>query len=337
MNTTRKMLAGLCAFLFVTSGVAALLLFNVERKAFSPGAYKQTFRQQGLYENASGLIAETIMTSAGNPNDAFVLLSVLSRDELELVISTLLPPQELETLTDGLLDSIFAFLNGDTDSVTVPLRSFKQNLTGEGGVRAIAQVMQLHQDCSTAQLLQMGLGVLATGQGAFLCKPPDNMMGLVMPLIGTQLQFIAGGLPDEMTLFTAAQSGTSRDFRPQLNRIRTVMKLSLILPLVFLLAVTFLVVRSLEDWLKWWGIPSLVMGILVTITAFAAAPLIPSLMGSMIAQGTPDMPTAFQELARNLAGALTREILRPAAIQGIILTLTGSVMVVINAIINRNG
>jgi hypothetical protein len=112
------------------------------------------------------------------------------------------------------------------------------------------------------------------------------------------------------------------------------MKLSLFLPLVFLLAITFLVVRSLNDWLKWWGIPLLITGIFGTLTALAAAPLVSSMMGVMFSQNSPDMPAIFLELIRNMTGSLTREILRPVTIQGILLTVIGFVMLVVNAFIH---
>jgi hypothetical protein len=252
---------------------------------------------------------------------------------LEVVISALLPPAELEAVTDEFLDSLFAYLNMRSDSVTLSLRSIKQNLAGDGGARAISQILQAQPDCTAEQLLQMGMDALSTDQGMILCKPPEELMGLVMPLAEAQLQVVSRSLPDDLPIIAAGQG---EDIRPQLNRIRTGMKLSLLVPLAFLLAITFLAVRSLVDWLKWWGIPFLVTGILVTLTAMFAAPLAPPLVGSLIAQSGFSMPAVFSELVRDVAGSLTREIFRPVAIQGIVLLLIGAVMVVVNAVLNRN-
>jgi len=335
MTASRKILAWIFAFLFVASGFAALLFTNIERKMFSSGTYKQAFKQEGLYNDAAGLFAGVVMTYAEDSNSALGLITVLDKKELERVISALLPPQELEVVADGFFDSVFDFMDRKTDSISVSMTSIKQNLTGEGGIQAITQIMQAYPDCTPAQLLQMGLGVLLLDNGTSLCNPPVNLMGLVTPLIKTQLQLVAQSLPDELPIFDAGKFETSRDFRPVLKNLRTAMKLSLLLPLVSLLAVTILAVRSLDDWLKWWGIPILIIGILGTFTALAAAPLLPSMMETLFRQGGPVMPVIFLELVRDVAGTLTREILRPVAIQGISLTLIGAVMVVISAFNNR--
>ncbi len=336
MTGARKIFAGIFAILFIASGFAALFLSNMERKAFSSETYKQAFKREGLYNDVAGLFAGVVMTYAEDSNSALELITVLGKDELELVISALLPQQELEAVADGFFDSVFTFLNEEADSISIPTTSIKQNLAGEGGIYAITQIMQAYPDCSPAQLLQMGLGILFLDNGTTLCNPPDELMGLVIPLIETQLQLVARSLPDELPIITAGQIESSGDFRPQLMKIRTAMKLSLLLPLVFLLVVTFLAVRKLDDWLRWWGIPILTLGILGTITALAAAPLVPSMTGTLFRQAGPALPDVFLNMVRDVSGTLTREILRPVAIQGIALMLAGAVMVVVSAIINRN-
>jgi len=49
LQTLGKFIAGICAVLFIITGVMALVLFNIERKAFSSTTYKQAFENQNLY------------------------------------------------------------------------------------------------------------------------------------------------------------------------------------------------------------------------------------------------------------------------------------------------
>lgn len=332
MTKGRRALAGICAFLFIVSGFVSLLLTNIERKTFSSETYKQAFRQQGLYAKVPALFVEMAAASAREPgNNVFSFASRLDRDDLELAITAMLPPEEFEALMDGFLDSTFAFVNGEADSVSVSLIPFKRSMTAEQGAQAILKIMLAQPDCTLEQLAQMGLG----GDVIF-CKPPEEAMNLVAPLIGTQLQFMAGGMPDELVILSTAQSASLFDERAQLNRIRTAVKLSLLLPLALLLAVTLLAVRGLSDWLKWWGIPFLITGILGTLTAMLIAPLAPSVVGNALLQNTPAIPAELLAMARDAAVAITREVFRPVAIQGIILTATGSVMIIVNAIVRRN-
>jgi hypothetical protein len=335
MTTFRKILAGVCAFLFVVSGFAALLLINVEQKVFSPGTYKQVFEQIGLYEDSAGLFAGLMVTQSEGSDGALALFSAFDREELELVISSLLPPEELKTLTNALLDSAFAFLNGETDSITISLASIKRYMAGEGGAQAVTRLLEIQPDCTPEQLFQMGLDALSNNGGMILCKPPEEMMGLVTPLIESQLEVMSRGLPDELTVFTAAQIGAARDLRPQLKNIRTLMKWSAALPLFFLIALTLLIVRTRNEWLRWWGIPFLITGILGAAFALTAAPLLALTMETLFRQGGSDIPAVLQELAQNMTGALAREILKPVSIQGLILAAIGLAMAVVNAILNR--
>ena len=141
MKDIGKILAGVCAVLFVISGVTALLIFNIEQKTFAPETYKQAVKEQGLYAQTPTLIASLLIEYSNNSISANALLSLLDKNELTLVVSSLLPPADIEAITNGTLDSGFAFINGESDSVTLSLLPLKRNLAGEGGVRAFTQIL----------------------------------------------------------------------------------------------------------------------------------------------------------------------------------------------------
>jgi hypothetical protein len=326
MKEIGKVIAGICAFFFVLSGAGALLLFNIERKAFSSETYKQAFKEQGLYAQAPSLIANLMIESANEPGKATVLSTVLNKDELAFVISSLLPPAEIEAMTNGALDSTFAFISGETDSVVISLLPIKQNMAGEGGLRALTQILQTQPDCTMEQLLQMGAGLLSPNSGLMMCNPPQEVLQMVMPLIESQLQFMTSGIPNELTLITAGRADSS-NFRVRLDRIRTVMKLTFLLPLFLLLALTLFAVRSLNDWLKWWGIPFFITGLLTILLALIGAPLIRFFMETAILQGNANTPIVLLDTMQSVSGSLARQILKPVAIQGLVLAVLGAGMV----------
>ncbi len=72
-------------------------------------------------------------------------------------------------------------------------------------------------------------------------------------------------IPDQLTLLSAPPQNDPRD---KLQTARMVMRLSPILPLGFLLLMTIITVRSLKNWLDWWGIPLFITG---GLTAFSGA------------------------------------------------------------------
>ena len=323
MRTLGKILAGICAVLFVVSGVIALVLFNIERKAFSSETFKRVFAEQGLYESAPSILASALRASAENSDDASGFETILSREDWEIVISSLLPPDELESLTNQLLDSAFDFINGKTNSITITLLPFKRHMVSDAGVQAFQQILLAQPDCTAGQLLQMAQSAISPGEGLILCNPPAEIMGMITPLIETQLQFMTISIPDDMTLVSAKRLGPERDFRPRLNRMRAFMQLTPLLPLFFLTAITVLAVRSLEEWLRWWGIPFIITGILGALIGFSGAPIIRSLIQRMILQGSADMPVVLLDVMRNVGASLVRQILQPVAVEGTIMAILG--------------
>lgn len=332
MKTFGKVLAGICAVLFVISAVAAITFFNIEQKAFTSETYKTAFKEQGLYENAPAIFADILMTSATEQGQMSVLLSVLNRDELELVISSLLPPEQLEALIGETFDSFFAYINRDADSVTVNLLPIKRNLVGQGGVRAFTQVMLAQPDCTLEQALSILSGGFSLENG--LCNPPQEVLAAITPLIETQLQLMTLNFPDKLTLAGGRQAGLS-DFRTQLGRVRAIMQLTPAIPLVLLLVITIFAVRSLSEWLRWWGWPLIITGVLSALLAFIGTPIVRLFMETVILRGNADMPPVFLDMMRGVLGSLTRLILRPIAFEGIILALIGIGMVVAAYFLSR--
>lgn len=335
MKSIGNFLAGICAILFALTGVLALFLFNLEWKAFSAGTYKQAFKEQGLYEGAPALIAGMLTdTAQEETNGEPPFAAILGKNGLESILTTLVPPDQLEALTDSILDAVFAFINGESGSITVSLAPIKKNLTGEAGVQAFMQVLSASPDCTPEQVLQFALGSLSTEEGLTLCNPPEEAMSLVAPLIESQVRSMMSGIPDEIKLPLAAQ-GRSRQFIERLDRIRILMQLSLLIPIAFLFLILIFAVRNLNGLLKWWGIPLIIAGSVSAIFALVGAPAIRFLLDFLFRQGTSGMPAVLLDLIPDMAGSLARQILTPLAVEGVILALLGTGMLVALRIRNR--
>lgn len=63
-NNLLKILAGICAALFVITMGIALLAYNVEWRLFNPELYLRVFESQNLYERVPALAAEGLVASA---------------------------------------------------------------------------------------------------------------------------------------------------------------------------------------------------------------------------------------------------------------------------------
>jgi len=312
--------------LFVVSGVIALFAFNVEQKAFTATTYRQTFENQNLYQRMPEILASALHTSIAKNANASPYLKQLTVADWQATISSLLPPEEIKTLTDNTLISVFDYLDGKTDSAVISLVPFKSRLAGPAGVEFVKQILRVQPDCTANQLLQLGLGLLSGDVG--LCNPPEELLGLATPLIESQLQVMIVAIPDEVTLVSGTNN-TANDPRTTLNRVRAVMKVTPFFPLFFLFALSVFAIRSLVDWLKWWGYPFLITGAISLLIALLGAPTFGFIIQRVLQNQAARMPPILFATMRETVSAVTSQILKPVAIEGLILAVLGLIMVIV--------
>ena len=328
MDIFRKIIAGICAVLFVISGVIALFAFNIEGKAFNSATYKQAFENRNLYERMPEILANALHTSIAENVNAAPYLKPLTVEDWRATIASLLPPEEIKTLTDDALDSAFNYLNGNADSAVISLLPFKRHLASPAGMEVVKQILHAQTDCTTEQLLQLGLGLLTGEIG--LCNPPAELIGLLSPLIESQLQVMILTIPDEVTLISGMQNNPTADPRINLDRARAVMKVTPFFPLFFLFGVSAFAIRSLVEWLKWWGYPFFIIGAISSATALLGAPTFGLIVQRLLQnQAAGFVPPIFFSTMRETVSAVASQILEPVAIEGLILAGVGLIMVLV--------
>jgi hypothetical protein len=329
-----KTLAAICAALFVLAGVPILLMFNIERMAFSSATYKQAFENQSLYERMPALVAATLTTTLSQNGALPPFLKELTAEEWQATISSLLPPEELRAMTDQTLDSTFDYLNFRSNSVEVSLLPVKARLAGDAGVNVVHEFLRTQPDCTLEQLTQMGLGLLS-GNIA-LCNPPAEALGFFAPFIQSQLQAITATFPDQIALVPGVESGTANDPRLRLQWIRSGIVFSPFFLFLLLLAIAVFAVRSLRDLLVWWGWPLLITGALAALIALAGSPLIGGIMQLIIQiYGATFLPPMLASAIGETASAVASQMLVPAVIQGFVLAVIGLMMVIVGMLLGK--
>jgi hypothetical protein len=334
VRTLGQLIAAICAVLFVVSTVLVLLLLNIERKAFSSATYKQAFEDQHLYERMPAILANTLTTYMAESGISMPFLQFLTVEDWQNNIATLLPPEELKAMSNNALDATFDYLNGRSNSAVISLVPIKTQLAGEPGVQLVLQILRRQPACTAEQMTQMALGLFG-GQIA-LCNPPEQAIGLMMPFIQSQLQTITALFPNEVTLISSAAPGTPQDPRVRLNAIRSGIKLTLFLPVLFLFGIAVFTVRSLRDLFAWWGWPLLFAGGISVIVALLGAPLIGGILRLVIqTQGSFFIPPALAAALGETASAVARQMLIPVIIQGLIITAVGVGMLAVAVLVPR--
>ena len=328
MQTIGKFIAGICAILFIFTGVIALLIFNIERKAFSSETYKQAFEKQNLYQRMPGILANVLTTVVTQNPNLPTFVETLTMANWEVTISSVLPPQEVKVITDEALDSIFNYINRRSNSVVISVIPLKSRLIGPAGVEVVRQILRAQPACTPEQLQAIALGFLSGGD-ILLCSPPEDVMALLTPVIESQIGVLSVAIPDQLTLVPEGLSDTPNDPRLRLNNLRLILLFSPLLPVTFLVAITIFAVRDLKSWLNWWGWPLMITGMGSLLLAWLGSPIVGLIVRGFIQiQGARFIPPILLSTLQETASSVTSEILIPVAIGGLILAVIGFTMVV---------
>jgi len=256
-------------------------------------------------------------------------MSKLTASDWETILSNILPPDDLKTMTEQVFDQIFAYMNGDVDSARLSMIAFKTRLARPEGIRAVLTLMNAQPPCTQEQLDQMTASPPQDQQKFEICNPPADKIETIGPLIETQLKSALSGIPDQVTLIPAEPSN-ARGMTPLqvIKLARWIMRLSFLIPLIFLLGILLFVVRSRIAWLRWWGWPMMIAGIFVSAIGFISSPLINSYLPAFIAGRMPFfMPVVIVKTSGDLASAVARQILYPVGWEGLLLAIIGMAMI----------
>jgi hypothetical protein len=325
MNSPKKIIGSIFAVLFVMTAVPALIFFNFDRRAFSADTYQKAFVNSGLYDKLPTVLAQTMVSASTDQSKLPVVMRGMSQEAWETFFRTLLPQATLEVMSADVLNSTFAYLNMQTDSVQLSLVPLKTSMVGETGVQAIYSLLAGQPDCTLMQITQMTIDLLTGGEMQF-CKPPAELYSMLTPVIQGQMQFAVSAVPDQITLLSKPPE---HDPRVKLRILRMGMRISPILPLVFLLLMTIFTVNSLKSWLVWWGIPLFITGIFASLLSLSGAPIFGVILQRILVSRMPDfLPTVLLSYANDLASAMLQAWLKPVLLQGLGIALIGLIMTV---------
>lgn len=330
MNNFRKIFVIFFAILFVITAVIALILFNFDRRAFTAETYQKAFAKDGFYNQLPAVMAEAMVSSGTDQSGFPIVMSGMTTEAWEAFFRAILPPEAFQVIGDNVLDSMFAYVNMETNSAEISLVPLKALLAGDQGVQAVFALLATQPDCTLSQMGAMALGLMSE-QEMLLCNPPAELTPLLTPIVQAQLQAATIAIPDQITI---ASADATNDPRQRLRTARLFMRLSPILPLIFLLGLTIIAVRSLKSWLSWWGIPFIITGVITSLMSLVGAPILGLILERLLVSRMPAFfPSIFLNYASELSSAMLQALLIPILWQGLVIAFIGLVMALISLLI----
>jgi len=323
MNSIKKILAALFALMFVVSAIAALFLFNLDRRAFTAETYQKAFANADFYNRLPAIMAETVDATVTNKEQIPLVMSGTSTQQWENFFRMLLPEDVSKAMGDEALNSVFAYWNMQSDSAEISMMPLKSAMTSDAGVQAVFSLLKTQPACSLSQIAQMTLDLLGNNQ-IELCNPPQELAPILTPVIQSQMQMAAIAIPDKITLISAP---AENDPRQTLKLARVLMRFSPVFPLILLLIITVMMVNSLKSWLNWWGIPFLFTGTVAGLMSLGGAPATSAVLRRILESRLPAfLPAVLLEYADNLSSAMVQALLRPILWQSALLAMLGLMM-----------
>jgi hypothetical protein len=334
MENIKKVLAYLFAALFVLSAVFALISFNFERRAFRAETYQQVLATEDFYNRIPAVMAEAMVSS---PSTNFQSLPFsmqgMSTQAWENFFRTLLPQDALKLIGDDTLRATFAYLNMQSDSVTISFAPIKTNMGTDSGIQAVFGLFRTQPDCTLAQVAQITINLLS-GQQIEFCNPPAELIPLLTPVIRAQLESAALIIPNEVMLVNTERG--KDDPRNRIQTTRTIMKLSPLLPIGFLFLLTITVVTSLTSWLQWWGIPFFATGVIAMLVSIIGGPILGVILRQLIQWQTRiTLPISLSNYAGEISSAVLGAIMRPIFWEGLLLFFVGIGMVTVSILFRQ--
>jgi len=128
MQTIKKLLAVFLEVLFMGSAALALFLFNLEWRAFSPETYRQAFANGNFYDRLPLMLAEALAANTTGQSGLPFTIRGLSVHQWDAYVRAILPPDVLKAMGDEALNSIFAYLDQQSDTANVSLVPLKASM-----------------------------------------------------------------------------------------------------------------------------------------------------------------------------------------------------------------
>ena len=326
-------------FLF---GLPGLFALPAEAILFNPDAYKDHLRQMGVYERYPDVLGATLaegsdMLLAGAGEN---LLTVLKKGNYSEFMRLLFPADWVRSQTEALVDQFFAFLNFKTAqlSLVVDFSPVIQRLQDEQDLALVQTLVKDLPECSADDLTMFGLLALRGTFGEVpVCRPPEELAGIMNDVITTGLRGAASLAPDQIDLadvlrfpaFLAGESGAAgvpgRAFQTY-RMLHTVAPWLGLLGLICLGEAVWLARRTVRGPMFWGGaaliLPGFAALLIALVLAMGSNQIAPLALGNFFFSDSP----VFELLTSLFQAVVNRYLLWVGGI-GLALTLVGAGMV----------
>jgi hypothetical protein len=327
-----KVLAALLVVIFVIFGFVVVVTWSVERNILDVEAYISALDEAEFFEVPYQLIREGEIPTPGGLLLKEGPLSVVSDLDMEAIARELAPPAWLRDQLERAIRDLLAVPEkselDELPDLVISLSEVKERVLGEPGDRALSIVVQSLPVCASGRV------PLDLNSDTPVCKPTQADLNPFLDQLKMLMTPLVQRVPDTYRVSWQPEQQDVLDDLQQaaqtLNRLRFALLLVAALDVALLCLVWVLAVRSPAEWLRWAGVPFLLLGLLVLLAAL----LIPrGLIWSLdipALSAERNVPASLVESLDKAAGGFVPLLFRPARFLGVALTIVGLLLTLIS-------
>ncbi|MBN1305597.1 MAG: hypothetical protein JXA13_14255 [Anaerolineales bacterium] len=248
----------------------------------------------------------------------------------EMIIGALLPPEAMQVIANKVVDDTLAFLGGESKEISISLVELKRNISGEPGLRATINLLRSKPACTEAESETLQASLRGEADATVICKPGEDILIKMSPDLQAQLNMLAEAIPAQTPLITTLDIEGMED-DPQtadavsgIHQLRYALLLSPLIPLGLMLLITLLAIRSLRDWLRWWGVPVFFAGLTNLVLAILFSVSIPDFWPVILSQEIPaSLSTGLLQLMLDILTSISGKLVGNILLGSILLLSTG--------------
>jgi hypothetical protein len=320
-----KALAFLLVIFFVIIALVVVLIWSVQSNILNADAHVTALEEAGVFEVPYQLIRDGDIPGVVGLLLTQGPLSVVSGADREAVARELAPPDWLrDQLEQGVRDLVAvaeAPELGELPNLTISLREVKVRALGEPGDRALSIVVNALPECPPGQ------APLDLGSDTPICKPAELNLNSFLAQLKTFLPPLVERLPDTYQVeWQPEQVDVLQDLQQAgrtLDRLRYALLLLVALDAALLGLIWLLAVRSPGEWLRWTGMPLLLVGLLALLLAVLIPRVIAWGVERAAVEVEADVPVPLTESLEVAIQDFSTLLLRPALFFGVALAFVG--------------
>lgn len=316
--------------LLARSGAGVLFNPTTARAVIQTNLVDSTVLRQVVFD---GLVSEMSGGQAAG-TDMGRMVSSVGASQRESVAQILLPQDYVSGQVGNLVDSFYAWLDSTAPlpDLRLDLGPIQANLENGGSEALVDLVVDNWPACTPDQLQQAQTAILQ-GQAPPLlaCQLPEPLLSTQKTILINQVNLAVQVMPASVSL--TQNAGPSEveqlaSLRRGLDTIRTLARWLWLIPAAMLGLIMAFAVRSWRDWLRWWGYPLLLGGLLALLLSLLALGLGPNwlihrLAGPGQLQG---FPVILRQTTRDMFSDVYTRVIDGLAVRALIVMAVGAVL-----------